>query len=611
MAFEIQFDVTLGRYDLDDLDDYDYEVMGVSAIFIHPNYDDADLATNHDVALLVLDRDSVHPQIRLNDNANLPTDGDELVVMGWGDIDPNEDSSVISDVLRETNVYYITNEECKSFTGFYQGSFFSYFDSTDESMMCALDNVDDIPSDSCQGDSGGPLIMPGSDSNAADDRLVGIVSWGYGCAEPGFPAFYCRVSYVMDWLQPIINEYGSAATNEDDSNPSNNGLEDFTIPPVATPPPTGNPTSSPTKTPEGLLTIFVDTDPSSPEELGWEIRSVPDGEIIASRGIGYYAKQYGTRVSEELTVDPDSFYRLTIYDGKGNGFRGKMAVVQGRRLVQSNTLVYEPGFSYVSGRSVIHGFYVGDTPPRTLKLDLTFDSSPQDLAWSVENVNDDLPLGFKWFDWYSSVMGGLMISETIPIYGSDRGLQQYKFTIRDRDGNGLRSQGTFSLYLEDGDGSRSLIASGGNGKFSKDQTFLYELTSSGTVKSLAPPYSGITSFPQHCCSFLDLLHGLCQVRDELKPQWIGKVFDNYGECCKDENKEKCAATIVTESDSEGLGDEEDTVDEDVEVIESSPETEEGSGLPSAQQENLDLNDGASYVGVPTFLFCGIVGAFFM
>ena len=92
MVSEIQFDVTLGRYDLDDLDDYDYEVMGVSAIFIHPNYDDADLATNHDVALLVLDRDSVHPQIRLNDNANLPTDGDELVVMGWGDIDPNEDS---------------------------------------------------------------------------------------------------------------------------------------------------------------------------------------------------------------------------------------------------------------------------------------------------------------------------------------------------------------------------------------------------------------------------------------------------------------------------------------------------------------------------------------
>ena len=251
---DIQFDVTLGRYDLDAPDDYDYEVMGVSAIFTHPNYDDADLSTNHDVALLFLDRDSVHPQVRLNDNANLPTDGDELVVMGWGVIDPNEASP--SDVLRETNVYYITNQECKSFTGFYQGYFVSYFDSTDESMMCALDNVDDTPSDSCQGDSGGPLIMPGSDSNAADDRLVGIVSWGIGCAEPGFPAFYCRVSYVMDWLQPIINEYGSAATNEDDSSPSNTGLEDFTIPPVATPPPTGNPTPSPTKTPEGLLTIF-------------------------------------------------------------------------------------------------------------------------------------------------------------------------------------------------------------------------------------------------------------------------------------------------------------------------------------------------------------------
>ena len=45
----------------------------------------------------------------------------------------------------------------------------------------------------------------------------------------------------------------------------------------------------------------------------------------------------------------------------------------------SDILVLEPGFSSASGESVVHGFYVGENPPRVLTLDLTFDTNPEEV----------------------------------------------------------------------------------------------------------------------------------------------------------------------------------------------------------------------------------------
>jgi hypothetical protein len=53
-------------------------------------------------------------------------------------------------------------------------------------MICA--GLDQGGKDSCQGDSGGPFMC--------GNQLSGVVSWGYGCAEPGYPGTH-TITVVM------------------------------------------------------------------------------------------------------------------------------------------------------------------------------------------------------------------------------------------------------------------------------------------------------------------------------------------------------------------------------------------------------------------------------
>ena len=55
--------------------------------------------------------------------------------------------------------------------------------------------------DSCQGDSGGPLV----DVNR---YLVGIVSWGEGCARDGYPGVYTEVAHFVEWIKETLSQLG-------------------------------------------------------------------------------------------------------------------------------------------------------------------------------------------------------------------------------------------------------------------------------------------------------------------------------------------------------------------------------------------------------------------
>ena len=90
-----------------------------------------------------------------------------------------------SNVLRAVRVPIISKERCQNVP-------FPYFrGSLTSRMFCA--GYAEGKKDACQGDSGGPAV--------AYDRLLGMVSFGYGCATPGSYGVYSKVAKVRSWIE--------------------------------------------------------------------------------------------------------------------------------------------------------------------------------------------------------------------------------------------------------------------------------------------------------------------------------------------------------------------------------------------------------------------------
>ncbi|MGX2997828.1 S1 family peptidase [Streptomyces sp. JNUCC 64] len=101
-----------------------------------------------------------------------------FTVAGWGSA---REGGAQQRYLLKANVPFVTDAVCQR----------AYGSSLVPGEELCAGNVQSGGVDTCQGDSGGPMFRRDS---AGQWIQVGIVSWGRGCARPGYPGVYTEVS---------------------------------------------------------------------------------------------------------------------------------------------------------------------------------------------------------------------------------------------------------------------------------------------------------------------------------------------------------------------------------------------------------------------------------
>ncbi len=116
----------------------------------------------------------------------------QALVSGWGDLNPQPGGQPSYPLrLRKTHLPLVTTTLCEE-------AYATIEQPITPRMMCAGGAPGEGPghADSCYGDSGGPLVAPGSSesSSPAGDELLGLVDFGNGCGQAGYPGVYVRVT---------------------------------------------------------------------------------------------------------------------------------------------------------------------------------------------------------------------------------------------------------------------------------------------------------------------------------------------------------------------------------------------------------------------------------
>lgn len=162
------------------------ETIPIDRVVSHPDYTYDSDAIENDIMLVVLKSPSTSSLSKGNADPMVPADDETVTVIGFG---VTSEDGPLSFSLLEAKLHIVNFDVCNAANG---GKL-----SEDQHLCAAADGKD-----TCGGDSGGPALNTKGD-------IVGITSFGIGCARPEYPGVYTRVSFFNEWILEGICLYSA------------------------------------------------------------------------------------------------------------------------------------------------------------------------------------------------------------------------------------------------------------------------------------------------------------------------------------------------------------------------------------------------------------------
>lgn len=181
-----------------------HTLANVSAVYVNENYNHT--TYDNDIALIKLASPVATTTIDNVSTTAEPfyTTGTTTTVAGWGTTVENSTTDYPV-TMNEVDIPVVSQTVCRS----------SYGSSITDNMLCA--GYQAGGKDSCSGDSGGPLFV----NTGSGTAIVGIVSFGNGCAEPNYYGVYTKISSYTSWIEGKtglnLSPSGTAATSTTDT----------------------------------------------------------------------------------------------------------------------------------------------------------------------------------------------------------------------------------------------------------------------------------------------------------------------------------------------------------------------------------------------------------